>query len=184
MSKKINVLPIVVAHYGTLKNQGEKRISLVDSIVFFVIPIASVCFLLYKKYSFDADVSALLINFGAIFTALLLSVLVMIYDQKLKLVEENNGTFEGLKGTKRLRYQVVSELYINICFSVLLSILVVTISFMNYVWGNVGFRIPKTDIDANLGWVVFTPITTFITISLVLTVFMVIKRMFVILADN
>jgi len=183
MSKKIDVFPIVKAHFDTLRDYSTGKYSWVDIIVFTIIPILTAISFVYFKFSFVSEVSSLLINFGAIFTALLLSVLVMIYDQKMKLIDANDKSEGGLDEAMQLRLNLVSQLYVNICFAVLVSILVVVFSFLNFVWSDVAFDIPKTNFCIKLGWSLFTPITVYLTLTLVLTVFMVIKRMFYILSD-
>ncbi|EBM5231410.1 hypothetical protein D0759_23960 [Salmonella enterica] len=78
MSNKINILCIVKAHFNTLKDISKKGISKLDITTFIILPISLSLFSAYKNFNLNKDLDSLLVNFGAIFTALLLSVIVLI----------------------------------------------------------------------------------------------------------
>ena len=88
MSSKINVSSIISGHLKTLKDAGSGKLSLLDGFTFFVFPILLACLCIIFKYEMNDQVTSLLVNFGAIFTALLLSVLVLVYDQGAKIAEK------------------------------------------------------------------------------------------------
>jgi hypothetical protein len=85
MSSKLNVFDIISGHISTLKSADSDRLNKVDILTFFGIPLLFSILGISKDFDLDTDLTSLLVNFGSIFTALLLSVLVLIYDQENKL---------------------------------------------------------------------------------------------------
>ncbi|MCF6615531.1 hypothetical protein IHV42_30340, partial [Escherichia coli] len=85
MSSKINICEVLIGHFRTLKNADTNKISLWDIFTFIILPfIISAAFSLLGS-GITKDLISLLVNFSAILTALLLSVLVLVYDQESKI---------------------------------------------------------------------------------------------------
>jgi len=116
----------------------------------------------------------MLVNFGAIFTALLLSVLVLVYDQESKL--------SAVKGSDPLydaKKTLLRQLYYNICFSIISSIFLVGLCFIHSVLDGVvsSFDVGGVNVKINYAKYFFTPLVIFVVANLMLTIVMIVKRM-------
>lgn len=84
MSSKVNIFAIVSGHFVRLsKTNGQFSIS--DFATFIFIPVLFAALSIVFQFNLNKDIVSLLVNFSAIFTALLLSVLVLVYDQESKI---------------------------------------------------------------------------------------------------
>lgn len=176
MSSKINVTDIVLGHIATLADPAGKR-SLMDYVTFFAFPGVVAALGCYAGYNLNKDVSSMLVNFGAIFTALLLSVLVLVYDQESKLKDMN-----GLKIVDPLynaKKDLLKQLYYNICFSIVSSILLVGLCFVHSILYKVVsvFEFSGGVVKIDYARYVLTPLVIFVTANLMLTIIMIVKRM-------
>lgn len=173
MSGKINVLSIVSGHIATLSDPGGAR-SFWDYFTFFAIPGCLSLLGALAGFKISSETSSLLVNFGAIFTALLLSVLVLVYDQESKLDEKHSAdqTKHVLLGIKK---ELLRQLYFNISFSIVSSLMLILVCFVSSAISSVG-SIPDAYKAAIQIWML-TPLATFITVNLLLTIVMVVKRM-------
>ncbi|HHF2167314.1 TPA: hypothetical protein ACPJLZ_000513, partial [Haemophilus influenzae] len=91
MSNKINVSVIIKDHLNTLKNHSNGKTSVIDVLVLLILPLAIVVLLAYYKYAINKEFVSLVVNFSSIVTSLLISVLVLIYDQYSKIAQESNA---------------------------------------------------------------------------------------------
>lgn len=173
MSSKVNVTEILLGHIATLSDPAGNR-SVGDYLTFFLVPMLVAGLGLLAGYNLNKDVSSMLVNFGAIFTALLLSVLVLVYDQESKL--EANKQLDPLYAAKKA---LLGQLYYNICFSILSSIVLVALCFVH----SVVFRLVSeisfgaTAFQFSYAKYIVTPIVIFVTANLLLTIVMIVKRM-------
>ncbi|WP_143504252.1 MULTISPECIES: hypothetical protein [unclassified Pseudomonas] len=173
MSSKINVTDILMGHIATLSDPAGKR-SIGDYVTFFLVPVLVAGLGLLAGYNLNKDVSSMLVNFGAIFTALLLSVLVLVYDQESKL-ESRKGE-DPLYESKR---KLLGQLYYNICFSILSSIVLVALCFVHSVIYRMKYDLGIGDSAFQFSYAkhVVTPLVIFVTANLLLTIVMIVKRM-------
>lgn len=156
MFSKVNVFQIVVDHIRTLSRNG--RLSVMDILVFFGIPlVVSVCVAI-QKFSLTKDSVSTLVTVGALFTGLLLSLLVLVYDQRSKLKDDHSDDSTMLKAA-------FLELYGNISYAILASIVLVCISFAKQLCSS-GTVVSQV-VDSAL---------VFIGIHLALTILMILKR--------
>jgi len=141
MSSKINISSIVCGHFSTLRIASTGKISKLDLLTFYGVPLLVVILGVCKDFDLSGDLTSLLVNFGSIFTALLLSVLVLIYDQenkiddkKAKLDEDNetNGT-DNTVSFYNAKKQILNELYYTICYCIISSMALVLVSAVNSV---------------------------------------------------
>lgn len=183
MSSKINVQGIITGHIDTLKDGATGKSSLIDLVVFFTIPLIIAVAFSFFEVNLSQGVASLLVNFGAIFTALLLSVLVLVYDQANKLRES-----KGEDVISKLRSSLLGELYYNISYAVLVSIFLVMVCLLHsIVHGAVSeFVVPFFQINFSLDYGVyfFTPLSAFLTVNVVLTIVMIVKRMHTLLTTE
>lgn len=167
MSKKISVLNICTEHLKTL----TKR----DLFSFLGLPIVVVIGSLLLDIRLAKDTLSLLVSFGSIFTALLLSLLVLIFDQETKLDEKaeiwsSNQTTIPLFNKRKL---LLSELYSNISFSIICSLLLVLsclvlAQFLSYS--------QPSEINNNLSKWLLNPVITILLILTALNILMILKR--------
>lgn len=168
MSAKVNVKDIIFGHIDTLKDE-EGGVLKSDIFTFLLIPVLLSLAVLVFGFNLDKDLSSLLVNFGSIITALLLSVLVLVYDQKNKLRE---GKGESLLQEKR---ELLDELYYNISFSILCAISLVILCFVHTAFlGCFDF----------VNRIIITPVVVFLSLILVLTIVMIVKRMHALLITD
>jgi ABC-type multidrug transport system permease subunit len=173
MSSKVNVTEIFLGHIATLSDPEGKR-SIGDYITFFLVPGLVAGLGLLAGYNLNKDVSSMLVNFGAIFTALLLSVLVLVYDQESKL--EANKQTDTLYAPKK---ELLGQLYYNICFSILSSIVLVALCFVHSVVFKLVHEFGAGDAVIHFSYAKYliTPLVIFVTANLLLTIVMIVKRM-------
>ena len=176
MSSKINVWSIVTGHIKTFRNASSGKVSVHDYATFYIVPILiAITFSLFGiKVSNDAN--SLLVNFGAIFTALLLSVLVLVYDQGEKL---RNIANESNKHSIELKKTFLQQLYFNICYAIVTSIVLVFLCLVytflpdkEYI-----FSISEFYFELDLKLLIASPLILIVVINLLLTILMVVKRM-------
>lgn len=198
MSKKINVLSIINGHCSSLKN-SDGTFNFYDFMTFLIIPLclSSIAAFFIKSMS-DPTIS-LLVNFGSIFTALLLSVLVLIFDQENKadeqyekhlLFKEEIEKNPGLNNSPAYTWifsrnldenypdkkVLLKQLYFNISFSIIISLFLVLLCL---IYSNL-------EVIKNLTLLlVIKKVMIFLTVFSMLTIFlnilMIVKRMHVML---
>lgn len=176
MSSKINVRGIISGHINTLKDASTSKQSFIDIAVFFLMPFLIALGFAFFKVSLSKEIASLLVNFGSIFTALLLSVLVLVYDQSNKLKEKDSHDI-----LIKTRMSLLNELYYNICYAIIISIMLVLACLVHTILFDKTstFDIPKTtyQINMNYGLYIFGPIIIFLTSNVILTIVMIVKRM-------
>lgn len=156
MSSKINIMSIVAEHYSTFRDDGANEYSAADFVVMLVVPIVvSVLASVYGVKIDDSNVGALISAF-AIFAGLLFNVLVLIYSIKDK------GDGDDLKS------RLISQTFANVSFSVMLCLVgVFLMSALLFVDGV---------LQSLIEIVVY-----FLTLSFLLTMLMVLKRLHVLM---
>lgn len=176
MSSKINIWSIVTGHISTLNDASSGKVSLVDYFTFYGIPLAIAFFLSFIGIKVTSDANSLLVNFGAIFTALLLSVLVLVYDQGEKLRDVNS---ESNKHSIELKKKLLEQLYFNICYAIVASVLLIFFCLI-YTFLPVDalkISISELSFDIDLKLYFFSPLIMMVVMNLLLTILMVVKRM-------
>ncbi|MEP0175014.1 MAG: hypothetical protein ABJH28_10850 [Paraglaciecola sp.] len=180
MSLKINVLFLVKEHFLTLKHDGTGKISFTDLFSFVALPIFLSGATIFFEVKLSADFTDAVINFGAIFSALLMSVLVLVYDQDAKLNDviqkaENNSKAIN-KVNLGLKKELLKQLYHNICFAIVASLSIVVLSLVQILAESYKWIFVST-------WII-TPFIIFFLCSMILTTLMVVKRMHALLESN
>ncbi|MGP0172352.1 hypothetical protein ACSVIJ_10740 [Pseudomonas sp. NCHU5208] len=178
MTSKINVLEIVKGHYLTLKGASGAAL-LGDYLIFIGLPFifAALGVVFGLKLS-EAQIS-LLVTFGAIFTALLLSVLVLVYEQENKAHAYRDAQVDAGKTVSslfELRIELLRELYLNISYSILIALFLILACFLGSVFSGV-----KVFGAFSLEVYFLTPLALFAVSNLMLTIVMVVKRLHVLL---
>lgn len=187
MSSKINICEILLGHIKTLKDNSTGKVSKWDIFTFFIIPIIISIFTIVFKFKFSSDLISLLVNFGSIFTALLLSVLVLVYDQSSKLKDKEKEL--GRNITIEVKRGLLDQLYYNICYSIITAISLVVVCFLESICRGKTtlIELPLNQpisfcIDVNT--YIVTPLVSFIIVHLILTIIMIVKRMHALLTTD
>ena len=100
------------------KMNQHKRKSWLEFLVFIVLPIILSITITFIPLN-SKEIISLLVNLGSIFSALLLSVLVLVFDQEQKLEERRQLAEEKGKAIDPLfdvKKSVLEELYYNISY--------------------------------------------------------------------
>lgn len=143
---KINIILIIKDHVETLKNERTGRVSIVDWLVFFVIPVA----IGYLVYAFDIKLPYAIygtsITFFGIFVALLLNLRVATFGiLQRKWQDHNDPKLVELQArTLELRTQLLSAVNANISYLIFISSLSVA---MFLVFSAFDWSAPETAID-------------------------------------
>lgn len=173
MSSKINIFGIIKGHFDTLTD-SEGTISIIDILTFIALPLILAFASLYSSFNLKPELSSLLVNFGSILTALLLSVLVLVYQQESKL-DQNQERASFIQTKKTLLRQI----YFNISFSVIGALALVIFCFLHSMLYQIELNFTLKDYEFNFRLDTFflTPIIIFVCSNLILNILMIVKRM-------
>ncbi|HBM1589940.1 TPA: hypothetical protein LUI89_001667 [Salmonella enterica subsp. enterica] len=182
---KINVLGVIIKHYKTMSDQrGTMLMS--DITVHFIVPL-SLSFVLCWTYGImKPAIASVFVNFGAITTALLMSAVIMIYEQKQKTITKISDIIEGNKSRDKLislntNKTIYEQLCHNVAYAILTSIVLVIFSVIIYFLPDNAVDLMKWYFRAPAYIVSFLAYTSFFIT--VITFLMVVKRFSTIL-DN
>lgn len=163
---KINIAPVILAHLRTLRDyRFGNRVSYSDLFVFFIIPIIAAALLISIGFGYRVDAVSAFLNAFSVLTGLLLNLLVLVFTLASAAAPMNMDI--------QKRKVLLTEIFANVCFCVLIAISVVctalvSLSYMRSSSGAVTGRAA-------------TFLLTLLTSNFVLTLLMIIKRMFVLL---
>lgn len=162
---KINVLPVAAKHLETLSNYGEETRSWTDYALFFGVPLIAGGFLVVIGFGFRTDAVNGFLNAFAIFTGLLLNVLVLVFTLAAASTPLNIDL--------RMRKELLRQVFVNICFALIISVGVVctAIVALSYMRSNPGAVTGK----------IATLLLAAFTLNFVMTLLMIIKRMYYLL---
>ncbi|EOV9702692.1 hypothetical protein ACN5L6_001649 [Cronobacter dublinensis] len=129
---KINILQVIFKHYKTLSD-GRGTILIVDIIIHFISPTLISVILCLTYGIMKASIASVFVNFGAITTALLMSAVIMIYDQKQKTTFKIADILENQKERSHLvtlenNKTVYTQLCHNVSYAILTSVILVIAS--------------------------------------------------------
>ncbi|CAM7448928.1 TPA: hypothetical protein MNL20_002918 [Klebsiella pneumoniae] len=174
---KINILQVILKHYKTMSD-GKGNTLMDDIIVHFVIPLAISLFLCLTYGVMKPSIASVFVNFGAITTALLMSAVIMIYDQKQKTIFKISDIEENKKPTTNIptleiNKKVYDQLCHNVSYAILTSVILVISSVV------ISF-LPEKDIFTKLYFSIPAYLLSYVAYSAffttVITFLMVIKR--------
>jgi hypothetical protein len=167
--EKIDVRSIIVGHLATLKDCGGQKRSITDLLLFFALPFcvagASVWF---GIQILATAVNALLTAFS-IFVGLLFNLLVMV----LTFLQTTQGAPDDR--LLQVRKQLLREITANLSFAILVALMLVAVAIFSLV------RTQKDEEPVR-------PVEAFIlvtgSINFVLTLLMVLRRMYALLMNE
>lgn len=180
MSAKINVCVIIKDHFDTLRDDRDNKLSMLDIFTLFGIPIIIVIAVMMNKYIINKEFVSLVVNFASIVTSLLISVLVLIYDQYSKVDVDSDASENDIKVKKR---ELLEQLFSNVSFTILMGIITVifclilntfTITASGY-YEAITFSV--ADYPITMSSSLFMPFILFFLLEMIFTLFMGLKRL-------
>jgi len=163
MISKLNIMTIVKDHISTLEAKNGDKWK--DIVVFYAFPlILGLLFLYFKIKLSDSSVETL-ITAGTLFAGLLLSLLVLVFDQRNKLSGKQDDASVKIR-------TALYELFSNISYAVLISITLIIASFVQQIVCQ--DHPSNTPITIKIS--IANAILAFLSSHLLLTVLMILKR--------
>jgi hypothetical protein len=165
MLAKLDIRDIIANHFQTLKDYGSTRYNRVDVVLFYGVPAVASVILIILGFTISDEIANILITSLSIFAALLLNLLLMIFDTLRKMRDSGSPELGGV------RKELLQQTYANISYSILISLVSVFVLMGFAVW----------NISVTGWWVILLQkvaslLVYFLTINFLLTLFMVLKR--------
>ena len=164
MFSKINVANIIRDHISTLRDYQTKRLARSDIFLFFGIPLLVAGLALCFCGIMTGTITTLLTTSLSIFAALLFNLLLLLYEAIRK--EEKPGN------TNKLRKPFLKEIFNNISFSILISVLAIILLL-------VYSQIETAVVRSIITFLCYNFVTTFI-----LTLMMILKRTHILMSKE
>ena len=156
---KINIGRIVTSHLKTLRNDNTGKVGFDDLLTFLILPIIGASCLSYFHIELNDSATNIIITTLSILVGLLFNVIVIIFD----IIKRDS--------TKKLKNRLLNELLTNISYSIVISILIITITLLTFI-DNRYLKIGST-------WFVY-----FLIGNYFLTVLMILKRMYIMFVNE
>jgi hypothetical protein len=189
----INVSHIVTSHYSSLKEDSKQKFIV---LLFFIIPLLITLLLIhFEKLLIESSVDSLITAF-AIFTALLLNVIFIIYDimkkeemfiksreSKQEQADLTSKEMEKKSNDKRKRSLIV-HLCDNSLYSLLISIVILIILIIGSIiqaWNITGYQIYSMDLNIAKYWSFLVYI---LVIHFLINLLMITKRLSFLLSQS
>lgn len=172
MFQRINIGKIIIDHLKTLKriDSDNNGISLGDFILFILLPLCVGILLVYFNVNLSKHVSDLITSVSII-GGFLFNLLAIIYGLMDKLEQDASGD--------QLKAVFVKEVHINISFNILVSLfLLVTLILYSYLGGCYKLFWQRMLYEA------LTAGIYFLLILFLLTMFMILNRIYILLKKN
>lgn len=161
MTKKIDFSSIIKDHFKTFHVHSNGGVSWADWTLFIGFPILVAVAISLTDFKLNNELITAVITAASIFAGLLLNLLVLIYTI---LIKDRENAFKSMSATQISNWKnLVCETFANVSFCILMSIFLVALSLLYYLNSQ-----PIT--------LVIRPLLCFFSISLILHLFMVLKR--------
>ena len=180
MFSKISVTAIVKDHLSTLKNNRTGKPHYPDIFLFIIFPAVIAGILVRGEVQLNDGLVNALITSLSIFSALLFNLLLLVYDISGKEASSRNTSNDPVERKKAVRkHALLREIYINVSFSILISTIAVVVLLGYFL---------KIDTPATLTNVklfqIFPAVVYYLSIQFIFTLFMVLKRVYRLLAHS
>jgi O-antigen/teichoic acid export membrane protein len=150
---KINLGKIISHHFATIKNANTGKPDKDDFFTFLLFPIIISSTLIYFKIYLKSDATNIIISTLSIFVGLMFNIIVLIFD----IIKRD--------ASQKVKNVVLKELLSNISFAIFVSILSIIITLFTY----------STNICVKI---IFTWIAYFFLALFLVTLLMILKRMY------
>lgn len=172
MLNRINIIKIIIAHYKSLSNLNDRKISINDLIIFVLFPILIAIALIYYNIPIKSQVSNL-ITALSILGGFLFNLLAIIHSSLGRIRDEIRQ--QNLEQTS-LKYKFANEIHANISYNILIAILtivILVISGLNIEFGN--------KILNYISFCFLNSVCYFLLIHFLLTLIMILNRIYILL---
>lgn len=121
MFPKLNVKKIISQHFISLRHfksvtSEEGTVPFSCWVIFLIMPIILTSMLYFPFGKIEEEIIKQLISVNAIFVALLLNLMVLLYSMKHKIIEGETDD------KKSKRHQIIKYVFSNVSFEILLSL--------------------------------------------------------------
>lgn len=208
MSSKINVLSSIRSHLKSALKDADGALSYWDLSLFIFIPLLCGAWSYFSPVAANKDAISLIVTAASIFAGLLLNLLVLVYDQTRR-VDERLADLNSLmpqpiaaanltelmaapevKLDKRvIKYEkhkgVLAQLLANISFAIIVSLLVILCSTVAYLFAEEVITIAAKGESYRLAVdKLFFSCSVFLSVNLILTILMIVKRVILLIDDR
>lgn len=170
MFEKLDTLPIIRDHIHTLVNHKTGEILKKDLVTFFGLPflIALALSLFINSGLMDTAVANVLITSLSVFSALLFNLLLLIYD----IVRKEDSQLKAVPRRGTIK-RFLKEIFANISYSIFISVVCIIFLLLLYLQvGSIWY------------YRVLSFISYYLIVSFLLTLFMVLKRVHILLKQE
>jgi hypothetical protein len=165
---KINIIPIVLGHIRTLRNNATGKVSAADVCLFFGLPLLFAGFGLHSKWTLSVGALNSVLAAFSIFAGLLFNLLVLVYTFSTDTAQPN--------ALAKVRGTVIRELHDNISYAVLIAILIVIVALTTIARLEV---VQAKSAGPYASFIVF-----YFTVNFAFTLLMILKRIHTILRQR
>ncbi|MCQ9819273.1 hypothetical protein IPC1622_15445 [Pseudomonas aeruginosa] len=209
MSAKVNVAFVLRKHFSyTLKDADGVKVDWFDVLIFIALPLILGTLSYFSKSASSDNAISIIITASSIFAGLLLSLLMLVYDQSKRteerLIELNTGHTkpsaadnleELLQGSQVKSHPLVSkyekhlrvleQLVVNISYSIVASLFVIFVCVVSLLITKdaIGFSVRGVAFSLNLSWLFFA-VAVAVSANLVVTLLMIVKRVIRLIDDK
>ena len=172
--------------YRLLSNSLNGKMYFLDLFTFYLLPLFVSLLCLWARMDFSDKVIEIFVNSSAIFTGLLLNLLILVYDQKTRLPKVDSKTPDWEKNQSK--HTLIKELYFNISYSTLISLFILIFSVIHMCLLDtkpieLNFKFLYVGAFDITTWTT-SPVLIFLSLNLVLTILMIIKRIYSLLVNE
>ena len=173
MLTKLNVIGIITDHFRTLRTYNSKSYSWDEIGLMYGLPVVVAIVLLLFGFTVSDEIANILITSLSVFAALLLNLLLMLFDSLSKVQQ---GSAEQVE---KARKELIRETYANISYSILVALVCIFVLVGFAIW-NLGINnLAITVLKQTASGLVY-----FLVLNFLLTLFMVLKRIHVLLSKE
>lgn len=209
MSAKINIAFVLRKHFKyALRDSDGLRFDWVDVIAFLLIPFALGGVSYFSDSASSNDAVSIIITASSIFAGLLLSLLMLVYDQSKRTEEKLEGLYalaekpvpaesleelirreppkrHSLVSKYETHLRVLDELVVNISYSIIASLLVIFLCIVSLLVTKSDFPVAfwKIDFSINVSDAFFAG-SVIVSSNLIITLLMIVKRVIRLIDDR
>lgn len=128
MIDKVNIAPIVAAHFRTFRSFESRRLAPGDFILFLILPLLLSVGLVISDVTLPSMAIGTLVTALSVFVGLFFNVLILVADLALRSDEQASRNRQ-----LKIKTRVAREVHANVSFAILISVFallaLVTLSF-------------------------------------------------------
>ncbi len=209
MSAKVNVAFVLRKHFSyTLKNADGTKFDWLDVLVFIAFPLVLGGLSYFSKSASSDNAISIIITASSIFAGLLLSLLMLVYDQSKRTEErliELNAGYDKPTAAENLekllqrpdakphpliaKYEshlrLLEQLVVNISYSIVASLFVIFVCVISLLITKevVALSVRGFDFSLNISNLFFS-VAVAVSANLVVTLLMIVKRVIRLIDDK